>query len=585
MSQTFGPQDAALLQAHLQAMCAVEFFTIPFYLTAVYSFTDAALNYTDANNQTPLYNLQQETLSVAVQEMYHLQLACNLANAFDVTPQLPQLSLPPNQAITIPHLEENGVPLTAALGNLPEQITAMIEIETPDPNPNYPPPNAQVTYASIADLYHATLTLLAQYYQSYAQTPAALDPHFDPNHNQVAYGAFPTRYQYNTIANREDVIHAVNAITDQGEGSLVAPESNSETSGGVSPQVSQVFKFGANNTVLPEYQAAAGSRFAQWDTTTHYARFQSIQTAINQNWQMILGGAKPFYENMGEPSPDLPSWAPNPDVLQSSLGTIWSFMVDTMQSGFANGNLSPNGATPTQPGFGDTMLAFKYILPLIWQWGFCPNFAYTPGVTAQEVQAAMDAADPLCLFHWDATTAAFRAANPDKLNSCQGLNKCAGQGWGTIATAAGNGACATADMHTCVGSNSCANQGGCGFLSTGGGMCGHSTATLLPPSEQWIPRENQCKSLGGCQSPISAQQVFDRTAAATINGQTINPPWTPAAKQALDNLIGTSVWAQARALFTTLEGGNPLPTPLSQQVGNVNYDGDTRRAAIAPTSK
>jgi hypothetical protein len=116
-------------------------------------------------------------------------------------------------------------------------------------------------------------------------------------------------------------------------------------------------------------------------------------------------------------------------------------------------------------------------------------------------------------------------------------------------------------------------------------MCGHSTATLLPPSEQWIPRENQCKSLGGCQSPISAQQVFDRTAAATINGQTINPPWTPAAKQALDNLIGTSVWAQARALFTTLEGGNPLPTPLSQQVGNVNYDGDTRRAAIAPTSK
>ena len=87
MTATFSAEDHSLLIAHLQATVDVELFTIPLYLTATYSFTQAALN-TDV-----VYNLQQKTLSVAVQEMYHLQQACNLCNVFGVTPDIQRLTI------------------------------------------------------------------------------------------------------------------------------------------------------------------------------------------------------------------------------------------------------------------------------------------------------------------------------------------------------------------------------------------------------------------------------------------------------------------------------------------------------------
>ena len=163
----FSSKDAALLKQHLQALVNVEFLTIPLYLTAVYSFTDAALAYSPDGKSTPLYDAQQEVLSVAVQEMLHLQLASNICNAFNVTPNIPQLTAKPGEKIVVPHLEPTpGTPFTTTIGNLPDVIAALIAIEKPAGG-GFQPPNDKVIYSSIADLYYATRTLLNRYLRAY----------------------------------------------------------------------------------------------------------------------------------------------------------------------------------------------------------------------------------------------------------------------------------------------------------------------------------------------------------------------------------------------------------------------------------
>jgi len=579
-TKLFGSADAQLLKQHLQALVQVEFLTIPLYLTAVYSFTDAALAYSPDGKSTPLYDAQQEVLSVAVQEMLHLQLASNLCNAFGVTPEIPQLAVAAGQVIVVPHLEPTpGTPFTTTIGNLPAVLPTLIAIEKPAPG-DFPPPNSQVIYKSIADLYHATLTLLNRYLLAYANLDNADDPHFQPSHLQVNYATFKSTYPgIPTIDARSDVGTVANAVTDQGEGGLVAASAGRR------------YSSAASGEVLPQFQPVAGSRFARWGALSHYQRFLDVQTVIaniaagatsqiapSPGNPYLPSGQPMFYLPNGERSADLPSWAPAAAVLQQAASTIWSFLTDAMQNGFASGTLQPNsGQTSSTPGFNDAMLAFKYITPMLWQWGQVIGYQYTSGVTPQQTQQAMDQADPLSLFHWDATTAQLRAQWAQQnleLNACQGLNQCSGRGWGGIATAKGNGACATADLHTCGGNNDCSAQGGCGFLSsvTGGG--------LLNAVDQWVPSENVGAATGGCQSPIGTAQVFDRTAGPSIDEQT-GEAWTAAAKAQLKALIGTSVWQQARNLFAAKYGITPLPAPLS----TTRYNGGQRRAAVAATSK
>lgn len=575
MSTAFTSGDAHLLKRHLLALTEVEFFTIPFYLTAVYSFTNGALNLGSGQGTATPTDVQQETLSVAVQEMYHLQLAANLSNAFGVTPNIPSMTLS-GLAIPIPHLEQNGKPLIAGLGNLPAEIQAMIEVESPDPNPDFPPPNEAVTYASISDLYHATLQLLAQYLKASVNTAAANDEHFQPGHNQVAYGTFPQTYKHNTIESRGDVATCANAITDQGEGDLVSTPGENARLKAVQATLRMFFVSGPDGTVLPEFQPAAGSRFAKYGALTHFSRFVDIQEKITANsavWTSAIGGPV-FYEGDGVKSSDLPEWAPSLETVQDSINTVWSYVIDQMQSGFANGSLSStSGSGPNYPTFNDAMMSFKYLLPLAWQWGAIPAFVYRAGVTGQAVQDALDAADPYCLSHWDALTIEVRKNHP--LNVCQGLNACKGQGWGGIATIAGNGACATADFHSCGGFNSCKGQGGCGYLST------NPDQSLLPAANQFTPGKNPGSGNGGCQSPVGTKQQFSSSTVATISQQVASGAWTASEGNDLSSLVTqhVAVWDHARTLFGTSD-----ITPNSGKIGNVDYDGTTRRSFIQPTA-
>ena len=564
--------NAELLKRHLQTLVFVEFTTIPLYLTAVYSFTNEALAYSpDGGKTQPFYDIQQEALSVAVQEMYHLQGACNLANVFGVTPAIPKMDLIAGQEIEVHALAHSegpnkGQPLKIKLGNLPDVLQYMLDIELPDPNPRPDfQPNEKVQYDSIGDLYHATLILLRQYLEAYGRERVEDDPHFTPGHKQIGYKAFTTRYWFNKIDPpgpdtqyqdpRHIMVQVINAITEQGEGNKVA-----DRAGGPFKSVSD------DGTVPPPYnQKGKGGRFANYDNLTHYRRFQEVQSKLKALAPQVTGS--PFYSE-GVPWPgDVPEGAPDEKVAQESLNVLWSYLIDLMQAGFERGNLDPAYIGPPDrqpPAFFDVMLSFKYVIPLIWQRGHCPSFVYQAGVTLEQVQHALDEVDPFCLYHWDGPSAAVRAQGHK--NACQGLNACQGQGWGGLATGPGTGQCATADFHSCQGSNSCKSQGGCGFLSPN-----------LPYQDQWVPGFNTDASNGGCQTPIAAAQVFDRTA-------TIPPDW-PTTPYDLSKLKATPVWEHARVLVARSLGQHDPPDIVEpKKVGDVTYDGTTRRKLVSPSS-
>lgn len=147
------------LREHLQGVVDLEFWTIPYYLTAMYSIKDPS---SDA------YQLLQ---SIVYQEMLHTQLACNLANAFGCRPRF---TAPAYLGHHIPHLrfrldEPNPIreyhPYSAELGPLDaHRLNAMCLIEypewrtgrTPDVRPS------REDYGSIGEFYAAVRVGIAE---------------------------------------------------------------------------------------------------------------------------------------------------------------------------------------------------------------------------------------------------------------------------------------------------------------------------------------------------------------------------------------------------------------------------------------
>ena len=585
-------QVISWLTIHLNATVAVEFFTIPIYLTAIYSFTNRALNYVDPeagpdDPKQPLFDMQQRLLSVAVQEMYHMQLAANLCNALGETPVVPQLTLEPDREIPVPHLKNVTIP---RLGNVPAMIDGMIAIERPDPDHVYPQPNENAEYSSIADLYHATAELLGIVAKASLDSPAANDvPPFTGGH-QVSYGTFTYTYNWNTIPQDptsplSSAVEAINAITDQGEGKNVIS----------APRVQALLgkllklKAGEDGQVNKAYQPAEGTRFYAYGAWSHEVRFedvkQTLQSAEFKKWDDAIRfeykqkgyDVGVFYEGNKVPIDiDPPAgWNPKMEDIYAAIDALWSTLTDMLASGFQGGSLSPENFPPdAQFGFNDVMLSFKYALPLMWRAGYAPSYHYKSG--SYDLQTAFDVVDPYCVIHWDDITAALRKDPTFVQNVCQGLNTCQSRGWGGTGKQQGGGdcACCTADLHTCGGGNSCTARGACGYLSTG------ASSSLLPPADQWIPSLNQGKGTGGCQTPISPVQVFSSAQKPQIESQT-GPEWTAQAKLALEALAGKSVWEHARTLHNW--STTPPPKPVPPPDAKVDYDGLIRRQLVQAT--
>ena len=201
------------LHAHLQAAANLELWTIPLYLTALYSIKSDG----SSVPLTPLGGGKTSTVtalyaSVALQEMYHLELAGNMCRAFGVTPEL---SWPEYQG-TIPYISKVPEDKVVKLGTAtdPEVIELVIAVETPDtistePNIQYDA-GGSPCYDSIGDLYSVVKQLVDKFKD---QTP------FDVAH-QFSNGLFDSWYPHAGKVTTANIDTAIETIVEQGEGAV-----------------------------------------------------------------------------------------------------------------------------------------------------------------------------------------------------------------------------------------------------------------------------------------------------------------------------------------------------------------------------
>ena len=198
------------LRTHLQGVVDLELWTIPYYLTAMYSIEDPA---DDA------YQLIQ---SIVYQEMLHAQLACNIANAYGYSPTF---TAPVYSGHDIPHLRfsldvpnptQTYTPYSAELGPLDERrVNAMCLIEYPEWDTERTPdlrPNRE-EYGSIGEFYAAVRAGMTELRDEVLGGVNQVDQF------QFFYAGFSqptiTRNGYDGY---QQAMTLVDVITDQGEG-------------------------------------------------------------------------------------------------------------------------------------------------------------------------------------------------------------------------------------------------------------------------------------------------------------------------------------------------------------------------------
>lgn len=244
----------AHLQQHLQYAIDLEFWTIPFYMSALYSIVDRT---SDAF---------QYVQSVVNQEMLHVQLAANVANAYGLSPEF---AAPVYEGQNVPHLVFNldvpnpvaqFSPFLAEIGPLDtERINAMCLIEYPEWESSEPPDLSDTVteYGNIGEFYNAV-----------AYGAGQLTDHLHGGRNQVdLFSAYYRNMPSLTVADSgkagfRQVGLLIHAITEQGEGISSADEdivySFQNTATDKAPQLSHFEKFTKVRNKLPDtYQVKA----------------------------------------------------------------------------------------------------------------------------------------------------------------------------------------------------------------------------------------------------------------------------------------------------------------------------------------
>jgi hypothetical protein len=198
------------LRQHIQYAVDLELWTIPFYMSAMYSIQDRT---------SPAFQLIQ---SVVNQEMLHLQSAANIANAYGLSPEI---RVPQYRGKAIPHLDfqldrpdprPEYEPYSAEIGALDtERINAMCLIEYPGWDSTTPPALRQNVreYGSIG-----------AFYQAVRHGAELLEDRIRGGVRQVdLFGAFYRNMPGMTITESRarglyQVRLLIDLITDQGEG-------------------------------------------------------------------------------------------------------------------------------------------------------------------------------------------------------------------------------------------------------------------------------------------------------------------------------------------------------------------------------
>jgi hypothetical protein len=186
--------DIQWLRQALQRAIELELFTIPPYLCAMWSIK---------SQSGPVYDRLRR---IAVEEMFHLGLACNLLNAIGGSPQLNTDAAMPKYPRPLPGGVHPG--LVVGLEKVSKQLVQdkFMEIEKPD-WPSVVTLFAGESYATIGQFYAAVLAAFELLADSDIK-----------NQKQVIYGSALFK-----IKEKADVHMAIKTIREQGEGTPQTP--------------------------------------------------------------------------------------------------------------------------------------------------------------------------------------------------------------------------------------------------------------------------------------------------------------------------------------------------------------------------
>ena len=313
--------DLTHLQDHLQGVVDLELWTIPYYMSAMYSIQDPA---SDA------YALIQD---VVHEEMLHVQLASNIANAFRLKPRF----VPPAyQGRTVPHIDfaldkpnptEQYTPFSAEIGPLDvERVNTMCLIEYPLWETERQPDvrQDQDKYGSIAEFYAA---VRAGMYLLRGQLRGGVN---QVDEFRFFYNDFPDqRIDFDGDDGYLQAVRLIDLITDQGEGQ----------SAGDTP-------------VAVEHQNTADGVHESW---SHFKKFSTIRARVS---------LPATYDAVAGP----PAGSPGHRA-QDTLVADFATFLQTLESLFGGGKSTEFGVQMAKLG-GDILTC--------WQRGAIPRFSTPP---------------------------------------------------------------------------------------------------------------------------------------------------------------------------------------------------------------
>jgi hypothetical protein len=503
------PADRSALHQLLQLAVEVELFTIPLYMSSLYSIRGMYMSSSSSQALWPgikpnpnvssanqyAYNA---IFSVYIQEMLHLQLASNLCTAVGLTPQFPALDYT-KFGTTIPCIGDlrkvkGYEDVEVRLGPLDRnQIKLFLAIEMPDweanddahlrPTTPFPTdasgkPVIPSEFGSIGHLYHC----IQQYFDIvYDDKTTLWEKLFTANSVQVdmfnfksgsaqhpsrEYPHFPVTIASDASAKqaRKTAQEMITAILDQGEGA----QANSVVPSRFVPAEQKMEKDESKGNAVVR---------AQWDKQSHYDRFALVASWLDmiETWPTWLASR-----------PEAGAWTANDLLMEPNQATPAEFEAAQARA------LAMND--PTTPPEIDNALSHSYcnLLAAIESSWSDAKISFPA--------AAMQALSTRVATVWaTGGSPSFTPVTPtvisNNAHACQGLDP----------NSPGTNSCANAVIHTCAGSNSCANQGGCGY----------------PPSRS-LPDFNSAAGNGGCGAPIPDAQIFHSTnPAISVEGVNI----------------------------------------------------------------
>jgi hypothetical protein len=205
------------LHQHLQHAVDVEFWTIPLYLTALYSIK--GLRELQPSAYPDAAKLVQ---SVAIQEMLHLELICNISNALGHTPRFHPPRYREAHRIPFIHPHQDALPrhlhgYKCELGALDEsRLKLFCAIELPHA-PTGIRWEEERSYSSIAMMYAAlTKGVTLQWEASYVG--AARNTRQKSSFKEYHPRSGGHHGFSQTVHSVEDALRAMDAIVEQGEG-------------------------------------------------------------------------------------------------------------------------------------------------------------------------------------------------------------------------------------------------------------------------------------------------------------------------------------------------------------------------------